>query len=325
MMRDAILKFAEQFKYKPIVENATKLKRAKRFVVCGMGGSHLAAGVVKAVMPELSVTVHRDYGLPAVGASDAKESLFIMSSYSGNTEEVIAGFHEARKKGYDLAVIAVGGELLKLAQKHQVPFVKLPNTGIQPRSALGFSIKALLKVMRQENILKKVGMLAGRLKVKDLEKTGKKLASQLINKVPVVYASTRNREVAYNWKIKFNETGKIPAFSNVVPELNHNEMTGFDVGKKSRQLSEKFVFVLLVDDKDDSRVIKRFKVLSKLYSDRSLPVVTVPLTGKTVWERTFNSLIVADWTALALAKHYDLESEAVPMVEEFKKLISGKQ
>ena len=63
-------------------------------------------------------------------------------------------------------------------------------------------------------------------------------------------------------------------------------------------------------------------VLERLYQDRGLLVTMVDLAGTTPWERPFNALLLADWTALALAEHYGLEPEQVPMVEEFKKLIA---
>jgi glucose/mannose-6-phosphate isomerase len=88
-----------------------------------------------------------------------KNKLIILSSYSGNTEESIDAFKKAKEQSLDMAVISTGGELLKLAVENNVPYIELPNTGIQPRSALGFSIKAFLKFIGEDTELKNISEL----------------------------------------------------------------------------------------------------------------------------------------------------------------------
>ncbi len=119
-----------------------------------------------------------------------------------------------------------------------------------------------------------------------------------------------------------NETGKIPAFSNVFPELNHNEMTGFDRKGKTKDLSGKFCFIFLSDNADHPQNRKRFEVTKRLYEERGLVVHSLPLQGTTRSEKIFSSLLLADWVAYHTALQYGVEPEQVPMVEEFKKLIA---
>ncbi|MBP9760997.1 MAG: hypothetical protein KBD15_02015 [Candidatus Magasanikbacteria bacterium] len=321
MMSTAILNFAKQFEYKPTVENKQHLKKKKRIIVLGMGGSHLGADVIATLKPEVPLTIHSDYGLPALSKQDLKESLIIASSYSGNTEEVIDGMQLALKQKLSVAVISVGGNMLEIAKQKKLPYVELPNTGIQPRSALGFSVIGLLALMGETTVLKEVQQLAKILAPKKWESKGKQLAKKLVDRVPVIYSSKANMAVAYNWKIKLNETGKIPAFYNVVPELNHNEMTGFDVTTSSEHLSKQFVFLFLENKADNAKNQQRMQVLKKLYKKRGLAVESIPLTGTTKAQKIFQSLLWADWTAVSIAAHYGLESEQVPMVEEFKRLI----
>lgn len=324
-MRKAIQSFAEQFAYKPVIENADAYTSPGRFVVCGMGGSHLAADLIAAWNPAVDVVIHRDYGLPGRTDDDLKGRLIILSSYSGATEEVLDAFHGARKRRLPLIVIATGGELIERAKEHRLPYIQLPAAGIQPRSALGYSFKAMLAAMGADSVLEEVSKLAETLKPLAYEEEGRVLAGKIQGCVPVIYASERNGALAYNWKIKFNETGKIPAFCNVVPELNHNEMTGFDVQSSTRLLSEWFRFIFLADEHDDPRVQKRIRILQKLYHDRKLPAHIVPLRGASPFERMFFSLIIADWAAYYTAERYGVEAEQVPMVEEFKKLMREEE
>ncbi|MDP3772213.1 MAG: SIS domain-containing protein [bacterium] len=334
MMRDAILSFPRQFSYMPHVARADLLGGpTARVLVVGMGGSHLAADILAGAAPELGIVVHSDYGLPTMPAYERSEMLVIASSYSGNTEETLDAFAHAGAAHLPRAAIAVGGELIRRAEEAGVPTIQLPDTNIQPRSALGFGVRALLKLLGRDDYLHDTAALAKLLIPAALEPQGRMLAEWCRGRIPVIYASAKNRAVAQNWKIKLNETGKIPAFFNVVPELNHNEMTGFSAGggsafggdaqQSTRGLNAPFCFILLDDEADHPQNRKRMRVLAELLTMRGLPVTTLMLTGRNVWEKIFSSLLIADWTALHTAEQYGVESEQVPMVEEFKRMIAG--
>jgi len=321
-MSGVIKNFPGQFSYKPEIQNKERLAKRPWHIVVGMGGSHLAADLLKVWNPRLPLFIHKNYGLPKVPDEILNNSLIIASSYSGNTEETLDAYEEAKKKDIPLAVLSIGGKLLKRAEKDGAPYIQMPDTGIQPRSALGFNIKALLALMGEENALEEISTLARTLQPDELEQNGKELAKNLYGFIPIIYASERNESIAYNWKIKFNETSKIPAFYNVFPELNHNEMTGFDIKPKTSKLSKNFFFILLSDEADHPKIQKRMAVLKKLYQARDLPVAEIKLSGRDVFHKIFSSLILADWATYYTAEGYGVEPEAIPMVEEFKRLVA---
>lgn len=321
-MEEAIKQFHRQFEWKASITNAKKLRSAKTYILNGMGGSHLAADLLRMHKPELDLLVFSDYGIPRLSPERLKKSLCIASSFSGNTEEAIDFAKEALKRKLPLAVIAKGGKLLEFAVKHKLPHVVLPPTKVQPRSGLGFQIVALATLVGDTVLVKELAKLSKFLKPDVLEKHGKKLVEDLRGKVPVIYSSAKNQAVAYNWKIKFNETGKVPSFYNVFPELNHNEMTGFDTVPATQELSRTLHFIFLTDSTDHPQNRKRMKVTKKLYEDRGVTVTEVPLTGENALLRMFTSLLIADWTALHISRQYGTEAEQVPMVEEFKRLIA---
>ncbi len=322
MLPNDIKTYNKQFEYEPVVENAGKLKKYAKFLVIGMGGSHLAADLIKIWHPELDLVVWSDYGLPKLADKDLKDRLVILSSYSGNTEEVVDAFAAAKAKKLSMAVVASHGKLLSLAIKNKIPYVQIPHMNIQPRMETPRMLRATLALMGEKALLAETKTLVNQLHPIQEEHRAKELARKLYGNVPVIYTSDRNGAVAYNWKIKFNETGKIPAFFNVVPELNHNEMTGFDAKAKATAISRNFHFVILKDGDDDRRITKRMNVLEKLYRDRGFKTDVVLLQGKTRIGKIFNALNLADWTAYYTAKMYGTEPEQVPMVEEFKKLIA---
>ncbi len=330
MLEEAIRNFPKQFAFEPEIKNADKLKPFESLVIGGMGGSGLIAGILRALKPEMDIAAHHDYGLPAY-LGDPEKRLFIASSYSGNTEETIDFFENALEKKLNIAAISVGGKLLERSQEERVPFVQLPDTGIQPRMSLGFMLRAVLKLIGEDTLYKEAGKLRESLRPEELELKGRDLAEALFNQIPVIYTSRRNLALACNWKIGFNEGGKVPAFYNTFPELNHNEMQGFSAGGGSafggdirseiRNLSDRFHFIFLKDSDDHPRIQKRMEITQKLYEERRLPVSIVELEGTNRIEKIFNSLILAYWVTDYTAKKYGVEPEAVPMIEEFKNLI----
>ena len=317
-IKQIIKKFAEQLKFNSVIENKENLREFKKIVVVGMGGSHLAADLLKAADSSLDIIIHKDYGLPAI-IDDG--SLVIASSYSGNTEETIDAFKIALFKGLNLAIVSVGGELLKLAKENNIPYIQLPDVGLQPRMALGYSLKALLKLVGDEKELENLSKLTDFLDYENSKKEGEQLAQKIINKIPIIYSSANNEALALIWKIKINEGVKIPAFYNVFPEFNHNEMTSFDVIQSTKLLSDKFHFIFLKDKNDNPRIIKRMNLCQKLYEDKGFKVENLNLKGDFFFEKAFNSLLTADFCSYYLSKSYGTEPEKTPMIEEFKKMM----
>jgi glucose/mannose-6-phosphate isomerase len=325
-MYNAIKQSSIQFAFEPKIENEKNLKKFSKFIIAGMGGSHLAGNVLKLIKPELDIIIHSSYGLPAISKEDLAKTLVILSSYSGNTEETLDAYEEADKLGLDRAAICVGGKLLEKAKKDNVPYVqmediKIDGTSIQPRSALTLNLKSLLKIIGEDEILTEITKLKDDFRPETFEENGKDIAKKIKGYTPIIYTSEKNFALAYNWKIKFNETGKIPAFYNVLPELNHNEMTSFDVKEKTHELSERLCFIFLKDKTDHIKIQQRMEITTKLYEDRKLKVFEIDISNNNIFHKIFKTLTIADFAAYFTAESYGLESEQVPMVEEFKKLI----
>ena len=98
-------------------------------------------------------------------------------------------------------------------------------------------------------------------------------------------------------------------------------MNGFDVKESSKALSENFKWIFIKDPDDHPSIAKRMAVLEKQLSDRGFTVEIFKLEGSGKLEKMFRSLIISDWFAYYTAEQYGLESEQVPMIEEFKKNI----
>jgi glucose/mannose-6-phosphate isomerase len=318
-MRAAISQWPQQFNWKPTVSYSERLSSHPYVIVGGMGGSHLAADLLPLIGSSKPVFVHQNYGLPKLPPQILRNSLFIASSHSGNTEETLDFAHTALRNNYALAGITTGGKLAELLQDNQLPHVMLPNDHIQPRVTLGYGLLALGKLLGENALINDLHALKS-FDTQPAQTQANKLASSLYRSVPIIYASERNQALSYIWKITFNETGKIPAFSNVFPELNHNEMTSYDHHRSTRKLSKRYQFIFLRDQADHSQIQQRMDITQKLYEERGFVVHNIQREGSPP-EKVFYSLLLASWTALLLADHYRNEPEQVPMVEDLKKLL----
>ena len=320
-MVESIRSFSEQLSYAPVIENVSNVKEASSFILCGMGGSHLSAGLLKLYDPTIDLSVHYDYGLPSYSLTKLRDSLLIASSYSGNTAETIDFAKKAFSEKLNLIIVASGGKLLAFARENDIPFISLPALNIQPRNALGYSLLALAKATSNGKLIATLSELKSKLNPGAFEKDGKELALKLQGKIPIIYTSNVNHSLAYNWKIKFNETAKIPAFFNMFPELNHNELSGFDVVENTRPLSKPFHFIFLRDTADYPAINERMDITKSLYLKYEFEVEDISFIGGTILEKAFNSIFLADWTTLCLARFYDVDPERVPLIEEFKTLL----
>lgn len=318
MMDQAIKDFLQQLTYQPKINYPEKLNSYNKFLVCAMGGSALSTGLLQGILNDIDLMLHRNYDLPKLILDKPQERLVLCISYSGNTEEVLSAYALAKKKQLPLAVIAKGGRLIELAEADKVPYIKLPDTGIQPRNALGFSLRAQLALMKKNNELAEISAVEKNWQSENYQHMGRELAIRLKNKIPVIYSSEQNNFVSYIWKIKFNETGKIPAFHNSFPELNHNEMQGFQVTNSTSELSKNFYFIFLLDSDDNQRIQTRMEITKKILNEQGVMVENFRMEGVGRWHKMFSSLAVADWTAYYLATNYGVDPEKVALVEKLK-------
>lgn len=304
-------------------------KKFKSITISGMGGSALPGNVLRIFInntfknsdeARLQVFQNRFYSLPVEAYDD---SLNIICSYSGNTEETISSFQECLDNNLPCIGISNGGRIKEMCLANNIAHIEIPYPfeNFQPRMATGYFVFSIFQLLINSDLIKfDVTQLAGvserlRLITDELEQEGKALAKKLVGKTPVIYSGTHFKAVANIWKIKINENAKTPAFWNYFPELNHNEMVGFTNPQAS------FFFVMLNDAEDHPQNRKRFEVMGRLMEKRGMGVEIIEMRGDNVFEKVFSSLCLGDWTSYYLALEYGTDPTPVDMVEEFKELI----
>lgn len=318
-MKDDIYNFYKQLLFSPEIKNKEKWGSYNNYLLAGMGGSHLQGEILLSIYKDTPLSIYSNYGIPKI----ERDSGVIIASYSGNTEEAIDNFNKALSFGFDLIVISKGGKLIDLAKEHSLPYIELPQGDTQPRMGAGYTISTLLRVMSMEKEKEEIEKTASVLEEKkdSLMEKGKEISLLIKDMVPVIYSSERNTILSKIWKINFNEGSKIPSFYNTVPELNHNEMTGFDTNSLTEKLSERMMFLLLCDKEDYPRNQKRMDALKTVLEKRKFLVEKIEIEGEKRAEKIFSSLILSAWTAYYLAEIYSNDPNSVPMIEEFKQMI----
>lgn len=305
--------------------NALANKQFDNVVLAGMGGSALAA-LIGQSWPGVTVPfeISRDYDIPSY-VSD--KTLFIASSYSGNTEESLEALAQAEAKGAVIVVVAFGGELQRIAEEKQYPFLQLPDTG-QPRYSALVGLKAFVTILVGAGLTEQAmldELMANTSFVREsvtqwiptvatAENQAKQLAQELLGKSIVVYSGPKMHPAAYKWKISFNENAKHVAWLNELPEFNHNEFLGWT----KQPVDKPYAVIDIRSSLEHPRTLKRFEVTERLLSGmRPAPHVVEP-QGETLLQQLLWVIALGDFTSLYLALLNGLNPTPVDLIEKFK-------
>ena len=299
-------------------------------VIAGMGGSAIGGALARAVLGDGAsrpIMVARDYGLPGWTTPD---TTVLCSSYSGNTEETLAAYDAAQALGARTIVVTTGGKLAEQARLDGVPVIPIPG-GFQSRAAVGYSLVAALEVAQLcgagEGLHAEVdvaaehaaGLAAAWGPDSGEDSLAKTLARGLHGTVPQIAGAALTAPVAYRWKTQINQNAKTPAFSAELPELDHNELVGWDGAKELAQFSAVFL-----DDSDlHPRVRQRIELTRGLIASRGGVTFRVDTIGQTRLERLISVLLLGDLVSLYLASLRGVDPAPVAAIESLKSALNG--
>lgn len=305
--------------------------QVKNLVMCGMGGSGLAARVIEsAYSQDLKIPLTRvnDYNLPGFVNEN---TLVICASYSGTTEETIENFHQARAKKAKVVVIATGGDLVDIANSEKLPLLHLQpthNPSKQPRIAIGYMIASQLALLAKASLLP--------LKDSDLndaatqmvkisqanavseESSGgetKKLVEAILNREILLITGPHLTGAAHVIKNQLNETAKQLAHLYEVPELNHHLMEGL---KRPQTLPDNHTAVIINSKLYQPRVQTRLALTQEVIEKQHLPIHTLTLQSTSIIEQVFELIQIGSLATYYLAKSYAENPTQIPWVDYFK-------
>jgi glucose/mannose-6-phosphate isomerase len=312
-----LLLFKDEFTFEPKIRNGESLKKYDDYLVCGMGGSAISVSFLKMLFPVLPLSLHNSYGLPK---NIGEKTLIIVNSYSGNTEEAIDSYTKAIKAGYSVIAISKGGELIRLAKQARLPYIELPESGLEPRFAIGHQMVAILTSALAKNHLKLLREAASGISQEKSIEAGDVLASRFAKVYPVLYSSPLLHPLTYPIKAAVNEGAKLPCFTNVIPEANHNELQGFVIDNE-RNESAAFGFLFFVSTFDNERIKRRMNTMMSLYSSKGFACEEI-LIDHSSPSSLLESLFLGYAFATALAINRNVDPYTTPFIQEFKKIMN---
>ncbi len=319
-MRDIIYSLPEQ------IESAIELvprfsikKEFRRVLICGMGGSGISGEISAGLYPEIPIISNKNYLIPRYIKSD---TLVILISYSGNTEETLNNLRISSRKKCTRAIISSDGKLLKSRCRYKV---KIPG-GLPPRGALGYLFTPIPILFSNFGLLRKSPIPGLKRLVRFLKKRRKKietkarrLAPVLKDKLPIIYANSQLFfSVANRWCCQFNENSKILAHINIIPEMNHNEIVGLG---RPESLDRHLFIIFLNDPGAYSRNRTRLKIIKKILKPL-INFIEIEPEGRNSLEQTFETIMLGDFLSYYLAQITGVDPMPVKRIEYLKRQLA---
>ncbi|HEV2997882.1 MAG TPA: bifunctional phosphoglucose/phosphomannose isomerase [Solirubrobacteraceae bacterium] len=294
-------------------------------VVAGMGGSAIGGALARAALGDHAsrpIFVTRAYGLPTWTTPD---TTVLCASYSGETEETLACYESAGALGAQRVVATTGGSLAEIARADGVPVIPLPG-GFQPRAAVAYMTVAVLEVAalcgagprltaeidvaasHSEQLVAEWGPEAPE------DSLAKEIARGLLGTAPVIAGAGLTTPIAYRWKTQINENAKQPCFFHELPELDHNELVGWegapDIGRFS---------AIFLDDCDaHPRVKARMELTERLIAENASTCMRIETRGETPIERVISLVLLGDLVSIYLAALRGVDPTPVNLIEQLK-------
>lgn len=311
--------------YKKLCEDAIKLAdgiqlnfdRPHNIIFAGMGGSGISGDLAKDIASlDIPVEVSKGYNLPVHANSN---TLFICTSYSGNTEETLSQFVEAVKRRCSILSITSGGKLLEWSGKFNIPVIHLP-TGYQPRDALPYLFFSLIAC------LEKLGLKSFSGEVKEFLEVIQEInlseideiASAIKDSLPVIYGSSEFSGVMRRIKSELNENSKMLAKFDELPELNHNEVVGYEI------LSYPNVSVIFIRDKDErSEISRRAEITKEIVKDKVNGIHEIWSYGSSKLAKVMSLVYQGDYLSFKLAELRNVNREQVRTIDKVKEDLKG--
>jgi glucose/mannose-6-phosphate isomerase len=297
---------------------STSKNPIQNVVISGLGGSGIGGTIVSQLLEyesPIPIIVNKKYFVPSfVG----KNTLSIISSYSGNTEETIAAMHESIRKGAHIVCITSGGTIAEMAKKNNLDLILIPG-GMPPRACLAYSLTQLLFVLKHFNLsnidiktsYENVIQLLDKDKIL-IQETAKTIAEKIYNKIPVIYSADTTEGIAVRFRQQLNENSKMLCWHHVLPEMNHNELVGWRTENKN------LAVIIFKTPFDYERTLFRFeftKYVCKQYTDT---IIEIMGKGNNPLESALYLIHLGDWISVYAAELRSVDATEVNIITTLK-------
>jgi len=291
------------------------LDKIHRVVIMGMGGSAIAGLIMKDISPHLEIIVERNYFPNAI---IDENTLLIICSYSGNTEESLSYYKHASSLTKNIFGITSGGKLLTLLKNDNHNHCVLPE-GYPPRSILGYVLTVLIKLLDEDELLELLNVELLQEYSDKFSLEGSEifdLAKKIHSTFPVIITEEDLSSIGYRLKCQLNENSKMLSYNVTLPEMNHNEIVGWD-----SKLIDKNLFSLIWIDITWPANIKRMNITNKILKKKTSSSyhIEIPSDLKNDLSGLFYLINYLDWLSYWCGHLNDVDIAAVKSIDILKK------
>ena len=306
----------------PLVDNV---------IIAGMGGSAIGGDVVYSLIKNeirIPFIVNRGYDLPVWVNSS---TFIICSSYSGNTEETISVLKKAKSLKAKVVGITTGGVVESLCKDYNFDFVNIPS-GLQPRAALAFSFIPLLYILKKSRLItvevkswlkSAASLIKSKRENYSIDNQNNpvyQLANKIYKKLPIIYADSESLgTVAIRLKGQICENSKILAYHSIYPEMNHNEIVGWE---NNQEFLSNYYVLWLMDEDMNVRNKSRQSIISEILSDLNVSQQVISVDGDNFKERFLLLIHYGDWLSYWVAILHNTDPSPVKNIQILKDKLS---
>jgi glucose/mannose-6-phosphate isomerase len=311
------------------IDSSKSDSKIGNIVFAGLGGSAIGADIVRIYLQNESkvpIVVCRNYTLPDFVD---KNTLLFCSSYSGNTEETLSSFEDGLERGADIITMGSGGRLKDLSIKNGFKHIEIPS-GYPPRTGVAYMSITVIAILAKlgfiedkEKDIRELYLILSDLRDKEIsmdvtfrKNIAKKIAKKLYGRYCVVYGTSDTTEaVTIRWRGQLAENSKSLSSSHVLPEMNHNEIVGWEFPKK---LLKGFKVVILRDENDHPRTKNRIEISKKIIKKSGAEIIELKGKKGSLISRLFSLIYIGDFVSFYLAILNGIDPTPVKRVDYLK-------
>ena len=321
MMKELIASFPEQLEEAVNIFKSAQLKPLKNktsnILISGLGGSGIGGSIIAEIAQasvKIPILIVKDYSFPAWVNEN---TLVIISSYSGNTEETLQVMESAIAANAMIICITSGGKVLELAKENDFNYIQIPG-GNPPRACLGYSFTQLCGILDfygfSSGFITSVenGMRLLKTERNSIIREAEALAKSIAFSTPVIYTSSGFEGIAIRFRQQLNENAKMLCWHHVVPEMNHNELVGW-VDK-----SPKIAALFLRNDNDYYRTAKRMDICREIISQIAGKTIEINSKGADTIEQMLYWIHLGDWISWFVSVERNVDAMEINVINRLK-------
>jgi glucose/mannose-6-phosphate isomerase len=326
MMKSLVENFSKQLSDAIAIGTKARLTepagQISNVLICGLGGSGIGGSIVSELVvanANVPINVTKGYFIPAYVNEN---TLVIVSSYSGNTEETLNCMELAAGRNAKIVAVTSGGRMLEIAKEKNYDHIVVPG-GMPPRACLGYSLTQLFFILGHFKIITNNFQkeLENAVRLIDAEESNiiaeaRSIAEKLKDRTPVIYATTYYEGIAIRLRQQLNENSKVLCWHQIIPEMNHNELVGWT--QKNDNLS-----VLIFVDKDEySRNLARIDINKEVIKKYTSHITEIYSKGTTAIEKAIYFIHLGDWVSVILGELRGADLMEINVINHLKSALS---